>query len=70
MKAAEIRALSNEAIQAKLNDAKEELMNLRFQQSTGELTDYTRLHYTRQTIAQLYTILREREQAGEMEGVG
>jgi large subunit ribosomal protein L29 len=68
MKAAEIRALSTEAILARLNDAKEELMNLRFQQATGELTDYTRLRYTRRTIARLSTILNERLKAGKTEG--
>lgn len=68
MKSEEIRALSTEAILARLNDAKEELMNLRFQQATGELTDYTRLRYTRQTIARLATILRERLQTGMTEG--
>jgi large subunit ribosomal protein L29 len=68
MKSAEIRALSTEAIEARLNDAKEELMNLRFQQATGELTDYTRLRYTRRTIARLSTILNERMQTGLTEG--
>lgn len=68
MKIAEIQALSTEAIQARLNDAKEELMNLRFQQATGELTDYTRVRYTRRTIAQLKTILNERLYAGKTEG--
>jgi large subunit ribosomal protein L29 len=68
MKSAEIRALSTEAIQARLNDAREELMNLRFQQATGELTDYTRLRYTRRSIAQLSTILTERLQTGMTEG--
>jgi large subunit ribosomal protein L29 len=68
MKSAEIRALSTEAIQARLNDAKEELMNLRFQQATGELTDYTRLRYNRRTIARLSTILTERMQTGMTEG--
>ena len=68
MKTAEIRALATEAIQARLNDAKEELMNLRFQQATGELTDYTRLRFTRRTIAQLSTILNERLQAEQTEG--
>jgi large subunit ribosomal protein L29 len=68
MKTAEIRALSTEAIQARLNDAKEELMNLRFQQATGELTDFTRLRYTRLTIARLSTILKERLEAGKTEG--
>jgi large subunit ribosomal protein L29 len=68
MKSAEIRALSTEAIQARLNDAKEELMNLRFQQATGELTDYTRVRYTRRTIARLSTILNERMQTVFTEG--
>ena len=44
------------------NDAREELMNLRFQQATGELTDFTRLRHTRRQIARLMTILHEREQ--------
>jgi large subunit ribosomal protein L29 len=60
MKADEIRDLSVEAIQAKLNDAKEELMNLRFQQATGELTDTSRLRIVRREIARLGTILQER----------
>jgi large subunit ribosomal protein L29 len=68
MKSAEIRVLSTEGIQARLNDAKEEMMNLRFQQATGELTDYTRLRYTRRTIARLSTILNERLQSGLTEG--
>lgn len=68
MKPAEIRDLSTDALMARLNDAKEELMKLRFQQATGELTDYTRLRHTRRTIARLYTILREREAMGEPEG--
>jgi large subunit ribosomal protein L29 len=68
MKSVEIRALSTEAIQARLNDAKEEQMNLRFQQATGELTDYTRLRYTRRTVARLSTILKERLEAGMTEG--
>jgi large subunit ribosomal protein L29 len=63
MKAEEIRALSLDAVQAQVNDAKEELMKLRFQQATGELTDYSRLRFTRRKIARLYTILKEKEAA-------
>lgn len=63
MKAEEIRDLSVEAILAKLNDAKEELMNLRFQQATGELTDTSRLRIVRRNVARLATILRERTAA-------
>ena len=60
MKIHEVRALSTEAIQAQLNDTKEELMKLRFQLSTGELSDFTRLRYTRRNIARLSSVLNER----------
>jgi large subunit ribosomal protein L29 len=68
MKAAEIRDLSTEAIQNRLNDSREELMRLRFQQSTGELTDHSRMRQIRRRIARLLTILNEREHAARMEG--
>jgi large subunit ribosomal protein L29 len=61
MKISEIRALSTDALHAKLNDAREELMKLRFQQASGSLTDTTRLLYTRRDIAKMSTVLTERE---------
>jgi large subunit ribosomal protein L29 len=70
MKVSEIRDLSDSELYTRLNDAREELMNLRFQQATGELTDHTRLRYTRRTIARLLTILTERVKAARMEGEG
>ena len=70
MKVSEIRALSDAELHSRLSDAREELMNLRFQQATGELTDFTRLRYTRRTIARLLTIIKEREQMAKMEGEG
>jgi len=60
MKPSEIRDMATEAILARLNDAREELMKLRFQQATGELTDHTRLRYLRRDIARLMTIYDER----------
>lgn len=63
LKTREIRALSTDELRARINDAREELMNLRFQQATGSLTDTNRLRYTRRTIARLLTILQERERA-------
>jgi large subunit ribosomal protein L29 len=67
MKLSEIRALSTDAVQAELSDAREELMRLRFQQSTGELTDTSRLRQTRRNIARFMTILSERERNPESE---
>lgn len=68
MKPDEIRELSTEEIRIRLDEAREELMNLRFQQSTGELIDTTRLPHTRRLIARCLTILKEREMEAETEG--
>jgi large subunit ribosomal protein L29 len=68
MKIAEIRALSTDDIRARLDDSKEELMKLRFQLAMGGLSDFTRLRYTRRTIARLMTILEERQRAAQEEG--
>jgi large subunit ribosomal protein L29 len=67
MKIHEVRALSTDAIEAKLNDTREELMKLRFQLTSGELTDFTRLRQTRQDIARLSTVLIERQRNPESE---
>ena len=66
MKSSEIRALNPEEIKSKLADAREELMKLRFQQVTGQLTDTSRLRIIRRDIARMATILRE--QTTEVEG--
>ena len=68
MKANEIRNLADEKIQAQIDETREELMNLRFQQSTGELLDTSRLRETKRLVARLETILRERELEAAMEG--
>jgi large subunit ribosomal protein L29 len=68
MKIAEIRELSDDELRSRVSDFREELMNLRFQQSTGELTDHTRLRFTRQIIARILTEQRERELMMEGEG--
>lgn len=65
MKAEEIRALADEEIQARIDETREEMMNFRFQQSTGELSDTSRIKETRRLIARFETILRERELEGE-----
>ena len=70
MKAAELRALSTDALRAKLNDSKEELMKLRFQQATGELTDTSRLPQIRRDIARILSVLNELEGAATTEGEG
>lgn len=61
MDAAEIRDMDIEGIQEELDDARESLMRLRFQLTTGELTDHTQIRFTRRKIARLLTILKEKE---------
>ncbi len=68
MKNSELRLLSTEEIRAKLQDARQEIMNLRFQIVTGQLTDTSRLPITRRMIARYETLLRERELAPAKEG--
>ena len=68
MKMEEIRLLSSEEIVAKLADTRHELMNLRFQTVTGQLTDTSRLKVTRRQIARFETVLRERELGIRQEG--
>lgn len=68
LKANEIRNMSTDELIKKTNDAREELMNLRFRLSTGELTDYTQIRHTRRTIARLTTVLNQRMRMAAMEG--
>lgn len=68
MKPDEIRTMADEEILAEIEDVREELMRLRFQLATGELTDYTRLRQLRRDIARLSTIVNERMREAEMEG--
>ncbi|NCA18494.1 MAG: 50S ribosomal protein L29 [Actinobacteria bacterium] len=57
----ELRALSVDELETKLRESKEELFNLRFQAATGQLESHGRLSAVRKEIAQIYTIIRERE---------
>ena len=65
-KPSELRNLKSGEIETKLSDAREELMKLRFQQVTGQLSDSSRLRVLRREIARMQTILRE-QQAAEVE---
>ena len=65
MNAKEIRELSTEEIKNKLMDSRQELMNMRFQMVTGQLTDTSRFKVTRRLIARLETILAQRERSGK-----
>ena len=60
-KAAELRELPEDELIQRMESAKEELFNLRFQLATGQLDDPSRLRDLRHEVARVATVLRERE---------
>ncbi len=61
MKLTEIRALGNAELQKKLEEAHQELFNLRFKLATRQLVNHRELPKVRKKIARINTIIRERE---------
>lgn len=61
MKVKDIRELSTKEINENIVSAKEELLNLRFQQATGSLEKPSRIKELRHSVARMKTVLRERE---------
>ena len=61
MKAAEIRNLSGEDLQAKLKEARAELFNLRFQLAVIQRDNRTRIKAVKKDIARIKPIQRQRE---------
>ena len=59
----ELRDLSDDEIEEKLAEAKEELFNLRFQLVTGQLDNPMRIKVMRKEVARILTVIRERELA-------
>lgn len=65
MFANEIRELSIEEIEQKLQDAYQELFNLRFQVSSKQLKDYNRVKVVKRDIARLKTVVKQKTQESE-----
>ena len=61
MKINEIKVLGTEELNAKLEELKAELFNLRFQHATNQLDNPRVITEVKRTIARVKTILRERE---------
>ncbi len=64
MKTEEIRKLSTEEINKKIEELKAELFNLRFAAATGSIEKPHRVSALRHDVARLKTVLRERELEG------
>lgn len=61
MNAAELRTLSYKGLGDKLDEAKEELFNLRFQLVTNQLDNTARLKEVKHDVARIATVMREQE---------
>jgi large subunit ribosomal protein L29 len=64
MRISEIRQLSVEDLNQRVVDSRDSLFRLKFQLSSGQLQDYRRLRAIKREIAQIKTIIRERELVG------
>ena len=67
MRTAELRELPEDELHTRLDSAKEELFNLRFQLATGQLDNPMRIKEVRHSIARIMTVLTERELVAEPE---
>jgi len=61
LKVSEIRTLGNEELLKKIEEAHEELFNLRFRLATKQLGNHREIPRVKRRIARIETILRERE---------
>ena len=60
MSASELRELSEAELGKRLQDARQELFNLRLQRASGKLLNPARVVTARRSVAQLLTVMRER----------
>jgi large subunit ribosomal protein L29 len=58
--ASELRELTEAELGKRLQDARQELFNLRLQRASGKLLNPARVVTARRSVAQLLTVMRER----------
>ena len=63
MKAVDLRDLTVEELEERLEESKEELFNLRFQLATNQLDNTARLREVRRDIARIQTVKNEKAQS-------
>jgi large subunit ribosomal protein L29 len=60
LKTEQLRALTDEELEAKLGEGRQELFKVRFQAATGALDSSAKLRRARREIARILTIQNER----------
>lgn len=61
MKTGELRNMTKEELDSKLEEERHALFNLKFQTAVGQVENRLKLRTTRRDIARILTILREKE---------
>jgi large subunit ribosomal protein L29 len=61
LKAKDLRDLTDEELEQRLAETRQELFNLRFQSATGALENSARVKVTKREIARILTVRNERE---------
>jgi large subunit ribosomal protein L29 len=61
LRARELRELTDDELDLRLADTRQELFNLRFQSATGALENPARLKLAKREIARILTVRNERE---------
>jgi large subunit ribosomal protein L29 len=64
MKAKELRELTAEELSKRKKDLKEESFNLRFQHSTGQLDNTSRMKLVKKDLARIEAVLHEKASKG------
>ena len=65
MKAQNVRDLDEQEIKQQLKEMDEQMFRLHFQMSMGQMEGLKKVRQMKKDRARIYTILRERELAGE-----
>ena len=63
-RARELRDVREAELDVRLNDARQELFNLHFQNATGALENAARVRQVKRDIARILTIQNERKRSG------
>ena len=61
LRASELRDLTDDELERRLAERRQELFNLRFQSATGALENSARLQMAKREIARILTVRHERE---------
>lgn len=64
MRARELREMSDDELDRRMAETRQELFNLRFQTATGVLENSARLRHAKREIARILTVKTERERQG------